>query len=95
MAVSSGFDGFNPRRMTQPVYVFSNFQRDIEQGMMGLCGMQEAVSGRAEAPAVEFPVIRSLSFVLLERDDFSSNRHPAQSFCLSMISAQTRSAFVG
>src|SRR5450631_1059969 len=30
----------------------------------------------------------------LERDDFSSNRHPALSFCLSMISAQTRSAFV-
>jgi len=30
----------------------------------------------------------------LDRDDFSSNRHPAQSFCLSMISAQTRSAFV-
>src|SRR6202051_3134311 len=25
----------------------------------------------------------------LERDDFSSNRHPALSFCLSMISAQT------
>jgi hypothetical protein len=24
-----------------------------------------------------------------ERDDFSSNRHPALSFCLSMISAQT------
>jgi hypothetical protein len=30
----------------------------------------------------------------LERDDFSSNRHLALSFCLSMISAQTRSAFV-
>src|SRR5258707_1457195 len=27
--------------------------------------------------------------VMLERDDFSSNRHPALSFCLSMISAQT------
>src|SRR3977135_3099759 len=26
-----------------------------------------------------------------ERDDFSSNRHPALSFCLSMISAQTPS----
>src|SRR5882672_6974150 len=26
---------------------------------------------------------------VLERDDFSSNRHPALSFCLSMISAQT------
>src|SRR6202043_2267030 len=26
---------------------------------------------------------------LLERDDFSSNRHPALSLCLSMISAQT------
>src|SRR3981081_2554558 len=25
----------------------------------------------------------------LERDDFSSNRHPALSFCLSMISGQT------
>src|SRR5258705_2039649 len=25
----------------------------------------------------------------IERDDFSSNRHPALSFCLSMISAQT------
>src|ERR1700676_4210532 len=32
--------------------------------------------------------------VMLERDDFSSNRHRALSFCLSMISAQTRSAFV-
>jgi hypothetical protein len=30
----------------------------------------------------------------LERDDFYSNRHLALSFCLSMISAQTRSAFV-
>src|SRR6266446_9565627 len=30
----------------------------------------------------------------LERDAFSSNRHPAPSFCLSVISAQTRSAFV-
>ncbi len=30
----------------------------------------------------------------LERDDFSSKRHRALSFCLSMISAQTRSAFV-
>src|SRR3981189_2433557 len=28
-------------------------------------------------------------FVFLERDDFSSNRQPALSFCLSMISAQT------
>src|SRR6266581_8004745 len=28
-------------------------------------------------------------FARLERDDFSSNRHPALSFCLSMISAQT------
>jgi hypothetical protein len=27
--------------------------------------------------------------VWLERDDFSSNRHPALSFCLTMISAQT------
>jgi hypothetical protein len=25
-------------------------------------------------------------FAALERDDFSSNRHPALSFCLSMIS---------
>ena len=33
-------------------------------------------------------------FEHLERDDFSSNRHPALYFCLSMISAQTRSAFV-
>ena len=31
---------------------------------------------------------------VLERDDFSSNLHPGLSFCLSMISAQTRSAFV-
>jgi len=30
----------------------------------------------------------------LERDDFSSISHHALSFCLSMISAQTRSAFV-
>src|SRR5258705_11789428 len=29
----------------------------------------------------------------LERDDFSSNRHPALSFCLSMISAQTLRVF--
>jgi hypothetical protein len=28
-------------------------------------------------------------FFPLERDDFSSNRHPALSFCLSMISGQT------
>src|SRR5438445_13222206 len=28
-------------------------------------------------------------FASLERDDFSSNRHPALSFCLSMISGQT------
>ncbi len=32
--------------------------------------------------------------VRLERDDFSSNRDLALSFCLSMISAQTRSARV-
>jgi hypothetical protein len=31
---------------------------------------------------------------MLERDDFSSSRHPALSFCLSMISAQTPLAFV-
>src|SRR5258705_9451883 len=31
---------------------------------------------------------------MLEPDDFSSIRHPALCFCLSMISAQTRSAFV-
>src|SRR5260370_32399959 len=30
-----------------------------------------------------------IQFLCLERDDFSSNRHPALSFCLSMISAQT------
>src|SRR5467141_1171703 len=30
-----------------------------------------------------------LIFKPSERDDFSSNRHPALSFCLSMISAQT------
>src|SRR5712672_4248436 len=30
-----------------------------------------------------------LAMTNLERDDFSSNRHPALSFCLSMISAQT------
>jgi hypothetical protein len=29
------------------------------------------------------------SLAPIERDDFSSNRHPALSFCLSMISAQT------
>jgi hypothetical protein len=34
------------------------------------------------------------AFYGLERDDFSSKRHLALSFCLSMISAQTRSAFV-
>src|SRR6266436_1842753 len=28
-------------------------------------------------------------FQVLERDDFSSNRHPALAFCLSMISTQT------
>src|SRR4030088_701165 len=33
--------------------------------------------------------LRSSRGVGLERDDFSSNRHPALSFCLSMISAQT------
>jgi hypothetical protein len=32
--------------------------------------------------------------IWLERDDLSSNRHPALVYCLSMISAQTRSAFV-
>jgi hypothetical protein len=33
-------------------------------------------------------VIRSL--FELERDDFSSNRHPALSFCLSMILSENR-----
>jgi hypothetical protein len=28
--------------------------------------------------------------VNLERDDFSSSRHPAQSFCLSMIFSENR-----
>src|SRR6266849_5991971 len=32
---------------------------------------------------------RGLESVDLKRDDFSSNRHPALSFCLSMISGQT------
>jgi len=35
-----------------------------------------AIGPRANSPAIE-------------RDDFSSNRHPALSFCLSMISGQT------
>ena len=30
------------------------------------------------------------SFTYLERDDFSSNRHPALSFCLSMIFSENR-----
>ena len=49
-----------------------------------------------QAPKLESRIMRhELSdFEHLERDDFSSNRHPALSFCLSMISAQTRSAFV-
>src|SRR6266851_541005 len=32
-----------------------------------------------------YPLFR----IMLQRDDFSSNRHPAPSFCLSMIFAQT------
>jgi hypothetical protein len=44
----------------------------------------------------ELEIVEVAHFVrrLLERDDVSSNRHLALSFCLSMISAQTRSAFV-
>jgi len=30
------------------------------------------------------------SLSMLERDDFSSNRHPALSFCLSMIFSENR-----
>src|SRR6267143_4029332 len=34
-------------------------------------------------------LLQTLSTTPLERDDFSSNRHPALSYCLSIISAQT------
>ena len=35
-------------------------------------------------------VFNGLGHVPLERDDFSSNRHPALSFCLSMIFSENR-----
>ena len=34
-------------------------------------------------------LVQEIQSAGLERDDFSSNRHPAPAFCLSMISAQT------
>src|SRR5712664_3015588 len=39
--------------------------------------------------------LRSSRGVGLERDDFSSNRHPALSFCLSMIFSENRSPPIG
>jgi len=33
-----------------------------------------------------YPLFR----IMLQRDDFSSNRHPAPSFCLSMIFSENR-----
>ncbi|HMH72747.1 MAG TPA: hypothetical protein VK554_10635, partial [Bradyrhizobium sp.] len=41
-----------------------------------------------QAPVVERVSLASLR-ESLERDDFSSNRHPDLSFCWSMISGQT------
>ena len=40
-------------------------------------------------PAGQTNKVRRKLRLPLERDDFSSNRHPDLSFCLSMISAQT------
>jgi hypothetical protein len=51
-------------------------------------------AGNATAGAEAYVTATEAKGQLLEHDDFSSNRHPALSFCLSMISAQTRSAFV-
>jgi hypothetical protein len=39
---------------------------------------------------VEYPRRDLLNVAGLERDDFSSNRHPALSFCLSMIFSENR-----
>jgi hypothetical protein len=44
---------------------------------------------RLSPPPIKNGGRHSASPFLLERDDFSSNRHPAPSFCLSMISGQT------
>jgi hypothetical protein len=49
---------------------------------------------RPEPGALPLPVLkagrRSFKKPPLERDDFSSNRHPALSFCLSMIFSEKR-----
>jgi hypothetical protein len=61
--------------------------------MTAICrwfGSQNGAQGRGE-PGQE-PAPRQYRGP--ECDDLSSNRHPTLSFCLRMISAQTRSAFV-
>src|SRR6266849_5493552 len=44
---------------------------------------------RCTADIVQVGRRAKFGFGTLERDDFPSNRHPALSFCLSVISAQT------
>src|SRR5271170_4567165 len=50
-----------------------------------------AATGVANNPftSTSVPDMRGALQTILERDDFSSNRHLALSFCLSMISGQT------
>jgi hypothetical protein len=52
-------------------------------------GVAAVVAGVAAAAAHAGDDAAGAEFHALERDDFSSNHHPARSFCLSMISAQT------
>jgi hypothetical protein len=55
-----------------------------------LAGIQ---AGSFEEDLEELRKIGSIAGIIgcaLERDDFSSNRHPALAFCLSMIFSESR-----
>jgi len=52
-------------------------------------GASEGTNEMSEPEFPNSPACNGTSGEWLERDDFSSNRHTALSFCLSMISAQT------
>jgi len=67
-------------------------QRDIAGilAMVRILGALVGAKTKAEALATDLQRRR-----WLERDDFSSNRHPALAFCLSMIISETRFPLFG
>src|SRR6516165_7400816 len=50
-----------------------------------LAGRMKAASRNWRGSLIRKPLAESFCETCLERDDFSSNHHPAPAFCLSMI----------